>query len=128
MTRKVYAEAIYRAITSGLEPEKALSGLRQVLTRHGHVSLYASILKDLLISLKKAENDTTATIVLARKEDRENYAKQIEQFVTETKATEAQIVIDESIIGGFIAKTKTTKRDQSYKESLISIYRSVVSE
>lgn len=128
MTRKVYAEATYRAMTSGLAPEQALSGLRTVLTRHGHMSLYQMVLKDVLVALKKAEDDTTAIIVLARADDEKNYVTQIEQFVAETKATATKVVIDGTIIGGFIAKTKSIKRDQSYKESLTSIYRSVVSE
>lgn len=127
MNRKIYTEAAHGALEKGLTPEQMLAGLRTVLTRNGHSSLYTAVLKELVVSLKKDEADTVATIIVAHHDDVQKYADSIAEFVREAHAQSTAVVIDETIVGGFIAKTKTKKYNQSYAESLATIYRSIVS-
>lgn len=125
MNKALYARAIHTALVNGLTIDQALTGLQKTLARHGHESLYGSVLREVLALVQDAERKKTATIVLAKALDEKTYTQHIEAFMAEARASEKVIVIDESIIGGFIAKTTTVKRNQSYKESLIQIYRSV---
>lgn len=124
MNRKVYTQALINALNSGLKPDQALLGLRRTLETRGHTSLYAPIIKDVVMILKKHESEVVATIVLAQKDDEKLYTTQIERFLS-SFAMKKKIIVDETIIGGFIAKTKKIEHDQSYKESLASIYRSL---
>ncbi|MBX9906409.1 F0F1 ATP synthase subunit delta [Patescibacteria group bacterium] len=125
MNHTVYRDATLRALASGTSPEVVLSGLQKTLARRGHTKLYGAVLKEVLASLSKKEADGIAIILLARKEDEGTYAEAIKAFVHTAHATGTRIVVDESIVGGFIAQTTTTKRDQSYKGSLVALYRSL---
>lgn len=125
MNSKVYTEALINTLDTHLAIDKALAGLRAVLESRGHSALYLKILKDTKSALEKKVLDKTATITLARKSDEKVYANAIEYFLQTADAKAKHIVIDEHIVGGFIAKTKTKKQDQSYRESLASVYRSL---
>lgn len=125
MNRKIYSEATYRALESGLSPEAAVLGLRTVLTRHGHVSLYGAVLKDVVRMLEKKEKNTTVTVLVAKQTDVDKYAAHVARFVEEVRGARTEVVVDETLVGGFIAKTTAYKRDQSYKESLASLYRAL---
>ena len=128
MNQKIYTTAVIRTLQAGTPAEQSLSGLREVLTRHGHMSLYSTILKNVLRTLLKSEKDTSARITLARTDDAQVYAADIKAFLADARATSHEIIIDETIIGGFTARTTAMQRNQSYKESLASIYRAVTAE
>jgi len=128
MNRKIYTEATQRALATGLSPEQVLSGLQKVLTRHGHTTLYPMILKDVLKSLEKGEKNKTVTVRVAKAGDADTYRTQIAQFVSDTQSVHTEVVVDETLIGGFMARTPHHMRDQSYKESLVSIYRALTAD
>lgn len=124
MTRDVYTQAFLKALKE-TSAEEALKGLREALTSRGHMSLYPRILKDAKVALSKEEKESKAYVTLARKEDEATYKQQIESFVGETGMRGFEISVDPGIIGGFVAKTKNISRDQSFKGSLLSMYRSL---
>ena len=126
MTVALYTQATLDALNKGLSPEKVLEGLKGALANRGHETLYPKVLKAVTLRLKKADADRVATIKVAVLGDEKQYHEAIEAFLKEANATTHVVSQDETIIGGFVAQTNTLRRDQSYKESLLSIYRSVI--
>lgn len=125
MNERIYAEALYGAIASGTKLDVALSRLKGILKGRGHDALYGKILKATEARLAKDEEAGTLQIVLARASDEKTYKKEIEKIQEALGATHTTIRIDETIAGGYIARTKDREIDASYKKSLLTVYRSL---
>lgn len=123
-----YATAMVAVVTGGTDPEQALAGLDRTLKRRGHTKLRTAILLRVLTLLTEEEKRNTPTVRIARKEDVATYESAIQKLATELglSGTPA-VVIDDSLIGGYVLETKDTLVDKSYKRTLLSLYRNITS-
>ncbi len=128
MTTKVYGEAVYGAIANGMAVSNALSNLATVLAKHGHSSLRAQILRDLLARFEKDEEKLTLTVRVARAQDIEKFAKEIALFTDEHHLRETVIKVDETLIGGYTLESTEHRLDASHKKLLATIYQNVIND
>lgn len=124
MNGRGYGEALYGAVQDGVKVADALLRLKTILEQNGHSSLYGEALRYAHARFLKDEEGATVRVTLAREEDQKVFAKEIQAFVGDASKTE--VVIDENIVGGFMARNATAELDQSYKKSLLSIYQSLI--
>lgn len=127
MTKDIYSQAAYAAYQNGMKIDSVMERLKEVLDKRGHMALYERVLIDLQEIITQA-TETPTKITLAQLEDRKKHEQEITKILSEYKITEEpEYVADETIVGGFIIESKDKMVDRSYKRSLVSLYRSVIS-
>lgn len=123
-----YAQALISHLENGVSADEALAGLVAVLTRRHHQKLLPLILR---VALRTLEADTAKRSAVVRvaspKVTKENEAtiKAALSALGVTAATPVDEVIDETLIGGFIARYNFTEQDHSYKRVLTNLYESI---
>ncbi len=121
-----YINATIELLRSGDDPATILSGLKKTLATRGHQALYTSILNG-VARLLQTKNTQLDTVVVARAQDVAKLKADIGAAAKELQATSTpEVVVDDTLIGGFILQSGTTRIDQSYKSKLISLYRSLI--
>lgn len=126
MLKNDYAQAARELILAGKPADAVLRGLKQTLERHGHASILRPVLSAMLRDIERATTADVIEIRVAKEHDVKTYKSEIEaaeKTLGGNKAT--HIVIDESIVGGTIAKYKDKVIDASYKKQLLTIYRAL---
>jgi F0F1-type ATP synthase delta subunit len=122
--KQAYIKALIKTILTGTPVETALANTKVVLEKKGHQKLWGVVLKGLVRELEYALALSTPKIFLAKDD-----AQALEKAKAAAKAIsgsdESEVVIDESLIGGYIARTKDIQVDSSYKRALLDVYRKV---
>ncbi len=125
---KIYAKALYDLTKKarGEKQEKIFNNFVNLLKSKGHYSLMPLIFKHLKLLVEKDKLDNIDLIV-AKENDFEKYFKKADNFKKHFyPKKEIKKVIDSSIVGGFIIKTKELMVDKSYKRSLINLYNNII--
>ncbi len=124
-----YAQALVAAINGGTSVNDALLGLKRVLDQKRHSKLYAPVLLEVIRTLEAKRSGVNAVVSVAKNSDiaalKDAIASALQQLGT-TQATNITEVVDETLIGGFIATYDHKEYDQSYKKALKSLYESIV--
>ena len=121
-----YITATIELLHSGKEPAAVLGGLKKTLEARGHQALYPSILRG-VERLLHAKNSQSAILAVAREKDVDTFKAAITAASKELDVADApEVVVDDTLIGGFVLQTGTTRLDQSYKTKLVSLYRSLI--
>ncbi len=123
-----YAKAFMAHIASGASVDAALSGLVQVLKRRHHTKLLPTVLRIVLRTLEADAGLDRATIRFAREADRTALESEIARALASLGATTGVTtveVVDETLIGGFVAQYAYREHDQSYKRALTNLYESI---
>lgn len=128
-----YARALYDISLSGLlSEEKTIAHFMGTLSANGHTHMLPRILRVYeRIATKEAKKETivltTATEIpeahvaaLLRKEPFSHILSGAHRRV--------ERVVDESIIGGAIARTSTLRVDHSHKNMLVQIYQNMTNQ
>jgi len=125
--KKHYVNAVVSLLLQGKEVDVVLKNLALVLKKKGHEKIHASILKGVLLEMRRKQALETTNIILAKEGDRERVEKSLKQALQllEGDTKTAHIIYDETLIGGFIASHKGKLINRSYKEKLVSLYRSI---
>lgn len=110
-----YATALWKTIQSGTDVKRAAQLLREALVRRGRVSLLPQIARSLARLAAREAQKNRSVLIIARKSD-EKVARK------ESGAHEAELALDESLIGGWRLESGELVRDTSWKSSLLSIY------
>jgi F0F1-type ATP synthase delta subunit len=126
MNERIYSEALHQAVLTGTRIDVALRHLKEILKRNGHSALYAKVLKAAEAKFAKDERTGTLEIVLARTSDEKAYKEEIAAVKKSADAAHTTIRLDETIVGGYIARSATKEVDASFKRSLLAIYRSLI--
>lgn len=124
--KELYIDAVLQMIKEGKEISVILGGLRKIMEQKGHTSLFAPVLRGVMRSLQ-TEKTTGTMVYIAKEADREKLATHIAAALAAINAEndEPTYVVDETLIGGVLAKRNSTVIDRSYKTALINLYRSV---
>ena len=124
-----YAQALVATINEGVLVNDALVGLQRTLERKHHGKLYASVLREAVRTLESNKGSTSAVVTVAKAADMEAQKDAIVaalEALGATSNTPVTEVVDESLIGGFVATFDYKERNQSYKKALKSLYESII--
>lgn len=113
-----YAQALYDAVMKGTDPKKAVSALRDRLVRESRLALMPRIARAFT---RIAERDTSrsgARVYVAREHD-------AKAAFTASGVNEADVIVDETLIGGWRLETADTLVDASYKRHLLNLFNRV---
>lgn len=125
--KKHYVQAVLQLLAAGKDIDTVLASLHDMLQKKGHIKLHESILSAVLRELVRMEATQGALVTVAKESDAQKYRSAIQQTlsVLHTEADTVRTVVDPTLIGGFTAEYNNTRIDRSYKERLVSLYRSV---
>jgi F0F1-type ATP synthase delta subunit len=124
-----YAHALVAAINEGVSIDTALTGLKRALDRKHHSKLYAPVLLEVVRTLEANGGGTNAIVTVAKASDAAALKSAITAALAQlgtAKDTQVMEVVDETLIGGFVATYDYKEFDQSYKKALKSLYESIV--
>lgn len=114
---KAYAQALWELIQKGEKPKEAVTKIHKVLAERGRAALMPAVGKAFERLAQREAQKNRSVLVVARKSDESKARK-------ESGAQDAELSIDESIIGGWLHYEKGQVRDESWKNALVSIYNS----
>lgn len=123
--KRNYVAAVRELLAAGNDPVQVLSGLKKVLELRGHGKLLGSILRGVERELS-GERTSAPKVTVADARHAEYFREAIESSLAELNAgKEHQVIIDESLIGGYVAETRDSRIDASYKRALVELYRTI---
>ena len=115
---KAYAQALIQSVSRGKPVHEAVASLAALLKAKGRSELMPRILKSVR-RMAEREQINRPRVYVAREQD----AK--EAFAA-SGVSEADVVIDESLIGGFRAEDGEVLIDASFKKMLLEMYNRAV--
>lgn len=115
MMEQAYAQALWELLQKGEKPKEAVTKIQKALELKGRAALMPAVGKAFERLAQREAQKNRSVLVVARKSD-ETKARR------ESGAKEAELSIDESIIGGWQLFDKGALRDESWKSALVSIY------
>ena len=123
-----HAQAVLQVLKDGMPIETVLAGLRSALKRKGHTKLFAPVLLEVLRVLEADKGPGQATIATASSASHKTLNSQITAALNNlgvSAETPIKSIIDETLVGGFVATFDYKEHDQSYKKTLINLYQSI---
>jgi len=125
--KKHYITAVTKLLLQGKDADVVFSNLKKVLTAKGHLTIHSQILSGVLQSLERQVVSEGSTIIVAKDADVATLTvaivKSLEKIGGDAKT--AKIVTDATLIGGYVTLHKGLAIDASYKQKLVSLYRSI---
>lgn len=121
--KDTYTTALLDLLATTADAEAVLKGFKDTLTKRGHEQLYGPVLRRVLTRLKAAR--PTTMVVVASETAYEAQKAAITKALTDLGGNEPVVVVDDTIVGGFIAEHNHTRLDASFKTKLVSLYRSL---
>lgn len=112
-----YIKALLTSLKEGVDVAKAIKALEKAMQRRGYSRLLPAVLRAAIRELAGSTLREGTRIILAKESDYKRYAK------VSPKAT---IIIDDTLIGGYILEEGTIRTDNSYKRKLLDWYRAAV--
>lgn len=122
---EAYATAIYHAHMKGIDETKLLSRLIALLKKRGHLKLLPKICRHLKGLQVKDLRRNTAAVRVAKEAHTSRYKKEIDNACKKLGITETAVVIDDTLIGGYVVEGNNTLIDASYKDILLQLYKKV---
>lgn len=113
-----YAHALIRLIAGGETPGKAVQKTHELLIRQKREHMFPQIARAFARIMQKEEMKHREVLLVARKHDEARARK-------ETGAKNAELVLDETLIGGWRLEAKGMLEDASWKSALLDIYKAV---
>ena len=113
----LYAQALWKSIEKGRDPKETVSALANILEIGGRSELMPRIRRAFL-RLVASESNSQPRVYVAHASDGEKAFK-------ESGISEADVIVDETLIGGWRLETAETLIDNSFKKHLLSIYSNV---
>lgn len=114
---QAYAQALWELLQRGEKPKEAVTKIQKALSVRGRASLMPAVGRAFERLAQRETLKTRSVLVIARKGDEHKARK-------ESGAKDAELHIDETIIGGWKLFDKGQLRDESWKSALMSIYNS----
>lgn len=123
-----YAQAFLQVLKDGMPVETALAGLKRALANKQHEKLLAPILLEVKRVLETDRGVAQAVVTVASNTQSAGLRSQIDATLKELgveKDTQVKEVVDETLVGGFVATFDHKEYDHSYKTALKSLYESI---
>ena len=114
---KAYAQALWDLIQKGEKPKEVVTKIHTALAERGRAALMPAIARAFERLAQREALKNRSVLVVARKQD-ETKARR------ESGASDAELKVDETLIGGWQLFDKGQMTDESWKSALLSIYNS----
>jgi F0F1-type ATP synthase delta subunit len=114
---KAYAQALWDLIQKGEKPSVAVTKIQKYLAEKGRAALMPAVGRAFERLAQREAQKNRSVLVVARKSDEAKARR-------ESGGKDAEVTIDESIIGGWQLFDKGVLRDESWKSALVNIYNS----
>jgi F0F1-type ATP synthase delta subunit len=126
--KKQYISAVVELILQGKDVDVVLADLGKLLKAKGHMSIHMQILEGALAELTRRKKTDAPAVTVASSKETALHKDAIEASLKELGGSleEAGFSTDETLIGGYTVSHKGKLINRSYKEKLISLYRSIV--
>jgi len=115
---KLYAQALWKSIKSGHSPKDAVDSLAKILKKQGRQDLMGKIAKA-FSRLAEGNKANRSRIYVARERDAKSALRA-------SGVQEADICLDESLIGGWRLEGGNEVIDRSFKKYLLDIYNGAI--
>ena len=127
--KKHYIKAVLSLLLQGRGIDVVLENLTKVLKRKGHTSIHVEVLRGVLITLSKIKQTNGSKVAVAKQSDLEKLEKEISQALKSIEGSlkDAQVDIDSTLIGGYVASHNGQRIDATHKTKLLKLYRSIIS-
>lgn len=123
-----YTQALLDVLHDGMPVDTALAGLKNALKKKNHSKLLAPVLLEVVRILEAGKDGNQAVVTYAN--TAEALVRKAE--ITETlkalgadETTQIKEVVDETLIGGYVATFNHLEHDQSYRKTLKSLFESI---
>lgn len=123
-----YVQALLASLDEGMQIDTALSGLAATLKKNQHEKLLPSVLLEVLRVLEANKGELVAEVRVAKASDLQTLKSRIEatlQNLGVTRDTTVNEIVDETIVGGYVATYNFQEEDRSHKKVLKSLYESI---
>ena len=121
---QAYAQAILRiAEKNTMTPNDIAQELKHLLASRGRLSLLPKIAAALRSALLSKERALKVQLTVAHEKDVPDAKSAAEKAVS---FKEPVVVVDPSLIGGWVLTTANTRVDASFKKQLLDLYRTIV--
>ena len=111
---KLYAQALWKSVENGLPPKEVVESLAKLLKKQGRSDLMPRISRAFR-RLAAAHNGNRTRIFVAHERDAKH-------ALNVSGVEEADICIDETLIGGWRLEGNNEVVDRSFKKHLLDIY------
>lgn len=127
MNAETYAEALWRVISKGTAPKKAVAGLHDVLNRHGRTALLPRVARAFARIAARERRRNDVTLCVSRDADARTARKEIADIARDLglKSGDISTRIDTDLIGGWRFEGRERLIDASFRKQLLSIYERV---
>ncbi len=123
--KQAYITALTEALLDTKDIDGALESTQALLAKKGHVRLWPSVLKGVIVALEKKETEDTPRIIVAKESAKDSEAIKAALLKLSIQNQPDTVEVDSSLIGGFVVQYKDKMVDASYKRALIDLYRKV---
>lgn len=124
--KQAYITALTNSLLSGLVPEVALSNVKALLSRKGHMRLWPQILRATKRVLEARLKSHIPQVRVAKEGDiSEAKIKSALALLGVAESEAYTKVVDATLVGGFTARFKGKLIDQSYKRALVNLYLNI---
>lgn len=121
-----YAHALYRStkeLTTKKEIVARVESLVDVLRTEGKMKALPGIVRE-YERIQASHSAGNPTLTVAKEADTKRALAELKKHL-ENKKADTQVVIDETLIGGWRYSDKDTLLDTSYKNALLELYRRI---
>lgn len=112
---KAYAQALWELLQKGEKPKEAVTKIHTALRERGRAALMPAVGRAFERLAQREALKNRSVLVVARKADEQKARK-------ESGANDAELNVDETLIGGWKLFDRGQLVDQSWKSALLSIY------
>ncbi len=125
-----YAEALYSALADHPKDEAKLVGnFVETLKLNGHTHFLPRIIRSIERYHARDEKERTISITsskeLSEKDTQEMLRKEPFKNLLSSSHKRVERIVDASVIGGVIVRTKAVRVDASYKRALLELYKNI---
>lgn len=117
-----YAQALYKAITGGIAPKKAIEALHAQLVRENRAGLMPHIARAFARVAQREHAKDRSVLFVAREHDASHAAHEAGKYA---EMKDHDTVVDSTLIGGWRLEHKDVLVDNSYKAHLLDIFNRV---
>jgi len=123
--KDTYQKAVLAHIKDGVAIETIVTGLDRVLALRGHQQLSGAIWQSVLrvIEAEKAAGSTVYVISLAAYQSLKTQITKVLHAIN--APDDVTVVVDQTLIGGFVVEGNSNRVDLSYKKQLVDLYRKI---
>lgn len=125
--QEAYAQALWKMVEGGMSPAKAVHALREALKARGREALLPRIGRAFARIAEREGKRTGITLSVAREKDERAAKSAVKTILAEmgVEPKEVNILVDDSLIGGWRLEGRETLVDASHKIELQKLYNRV---